>query len=44
MLKRAVFNALALLVTLASTPAFGQLACDGQRIFTGGASSGSGIS
>ena len=44
MLKRAISNTLALLVVLASAPAFAQLACDGQRIFAGGASSNSGIS
>lgn len=44
MMSRVVIKALVLLFTLASTPAFGQLACDGQRIFSGGASSDSGIS
>ncbi|PCI82488.1 MAG: hypothetical protein COB20_00460 [SAR86 cluster bacterium] len=44
MLKRAIINALALLVALASTPVFAQLVCDGQRVFSGGASSDSGIS
>lgn len=44
MLKRAVINALAALVVLASTSAFAQLTCDGQRTFTGGASPDSGTS